>query len=364
MNTAISGLLEQLTRQRDNLRSGLEADLSAARRSGRTTLTDLERRDLEDIRALNQRIEEAQAEAKRAGTSPVSGKLGRQVSTAGQLTPLTLPDEELRRLHGAAQREEHCRIDSRAFSTVEGFLPGQLYGQVIGQQHEGRLLDRLPGVAMETASIDFIRHISTTGAPSTVAEGAIKNELVLNTDLITEPARKLAAHTATSTEIAQDWPSWNAYVVGELAAQIVDLENNQLLNGTGSSPVTDMVGFYATSGILTHDASADTGSGVTALDSVELGISALRTGSALAVADVLVLNPATWSKIRRVKDTQGRFLAQPDPTAAEANSLWGITVVQTTANPVGKALLLDSSKFGYVGVPRAIRCGPDGQMMI
>jgi HK97 family phage major capsid protein len=90
------------------------------------------------------------------------------------------------------------------------------------------------------------------------------------------------------------------------------------------------------------------------LDSVEIAITALRTGSALAVADVLVLNPADWSKLRRIKDTQGRFMTQPDPTTDEANSLWGIDVIQTTANPVGKGLLLDSTKCGYVGVREAV----------
>jgi HK97 family phage major capsid protein len=71
------------------------------------------------------------------------------------------------------------------------------------------------------------------------------------------------------------------------------------------------------------------------------------------------LNPADWSKLRRIKDTQGRFMTQPDPTTDEANSLWGIDVIQTTANPVGKGLLLDSTKCGYVGVrePVAVRTG-------
>lgn len=357
MTTAISSLLETLTNQRDRQREALEGELRVARASGREALLPAEIRAIDDLAKIDQRVKSLRKELKRAGTSPSVGALGRQVSSAGQLAPLTLPDEELRRLQGAAQRGEHCRVESRAFSTVEGFLPAQLYGQVIGKQHEGRLLDRLPGVAMETNSIDFIRHVSTSGAPATVAKGATKPELTLVTDLITAPARKLAAHTAVSTEINQDWPAWSQYVVGELQSQLVDVENNLLLSGLCTG--TDLTGFYATSGVLTHDASADTGSGVTALDSIELGITALRTGSALAVADVLVLHPADWSKLRRIKDSQGRFLAQPDPTAEEADSLWGIPVTTTTTNPVGKALLIDSSKFGYVAVrePITMRTG-------
>lgn len=309
-----------------------------------------------DIEALTETVRDTKSELERMGSFAL-GARGKNVNSAGRLAPLAIPDDELRRLQGAAQRGEHARAEARAFSTAEGLLPAQLFPIPVGAQHEGRLLDHLPGVAMETAAIDFIRHISTTGAPATVAEGALKPELVLVTDALTEPARKIAAHTAVSWEIGSDWPAFQQYAIGELCHQLVDVENGMLLSGNGSG--TNMTGFYSTSGILTHDASADTGTNVTELDSVEIAISALRTGSALAVADVLVLHPSDWSKIRRIKDSQGRFLAQPDPTADEADSLWGIDVIQTTANPVGKGLLLDSSKCGYVGVrePISVRMG-------
>ena len=39
-----------------------------------------------------------------------------------------------------------------------------------------------------------------------------------------------------------------------------------------------------------------------------------------------------------------------DPSADEVNSLWGITVLVTTANPQGQALLVDSTKFGQVAI--------------
>jgi hypothetical protein len=312
-----------------------------------------------DLRDLAEHIRDTKSELGRLGAHPLGAAPGNPTS-AGQLAPLVLPDDELRRLQGAAQRGDHCRIEARAFNTVESLLPSQLYPLPVGRQHEGRLLDHLPGVQMETAAIDFIRHLSTGGAPTSVAEGALKPELVLVTDQLTEPARKLAAHTAVSYEISQDWPAFESYVIGELQAQLIDVENAQLLSGDGVG--TNMTGFYGTSGVLVHDAAADTGTGVTALDSIELAITALRTGNALAVADTLVLHPADWSKLRRIKDTQGRFLTAPDPTTDEANSLWGITVISTTANPVGKGLLLDSTKCGYVGVrePIAIRTGWSG----
>jgi len=38
------------------------------------------------------------------------------------------------------------------------------------------------------------------------------------------------------------------------------------------------------------------------------------------------------------------------PTGEEANNLWGVEVVQTTACPAGTALVLDTQKFGFVAL--------------
>lgn len=115
-----------------------------------------------------------------------------------------------------------------------------------------------------------------------------------------------------------------------------------------------MVGFMNTPSILHHDAAADTGTNVTPLDSVEKAIAAMRVGPALSTPDVLVLSPETWSALRRVKDGFGRFMVAPDPTADQANELWGIPVCQTVQMPSGYGLLLDTAKLGYVAIRESL----------
>ena len=115
-----------------------------------------------------------------------------------------------------------------------------------------------------------------------------------------------------------------------------------------------MSGFYSTSGVLTHDAALDVGTNESAWDSLEKSIATLRTGPALAVANLLVLHPSTWSAIRRVKDAMSRFMVAADPSSDQVNQAWGVDVLSTTANPPGRGLLLDTSKVGYVGVREAL----------
>jgi HK97 family phage major capsid protein len=198
-------------------------------------------------------------------------------------------------------------------------------------------------------------HNSTTGAPAPTAEGAAKPEIVLNTTSLTLTAIKLACHVGISYETLMDFSNFESYAQVEAMKQLEDVENAQLIAGTGTSG--SMTGFLSTSGILSHDASADTGTGVTVIDSIEKAIAQLRVGSALATADLLVVHPQTWSAIRRLKDTTGRFLfiaADSDPTRAEANSIFGVPVLVTTAITAGTGLMLDSQRFGRVLIREGI----------
>ena len=136
-----------------------------------------------------------------------------------------------------------------------------------------------------------------------------------------------------------------------MVCQVADVESAQLLSGLGTGGA--MTWFLHNSGILSHDASTDTGTLETSIDSIEKSIKTMRVGAALAVADTLVLNPATWSAIRRLKDTTGRMLFIPstsDVSSAEANSIFGLRVVSTTAIAAGTGLLLDTKTrpFGRV----------------
>jgi HK97 family phage major capsid protein len=78
---------------------------------------------------------------------------------------------------------------------------------------------------------------------------------------------------------------------------------------------------------------------ITRNGTLEQAVTQLRTSAAFALADLIVLNPTTWSKIRRTKDGQGRYVVNPDPTAGEANQLWGVSVLTTTAMTVGVGLV-------------------------
>jgi HK97 family phage major capsid protein len=243
------------------------------------------------------------------------------------------------------------QIHTKDFNSPISQLPPQLYPGILGPIHENRLMERLPNLPIEAPSIEYIRHTGTTGVPAVTAEGAVKPELVFAIDKVIATPLKVACHAATSWETMTDMESFVGYMQNEVFKEIEDTENTELINGTGAGHIP---GFLQTTGIVTHNAATDTATNETALDSVEKSIAKMRMSAALAEPDMLILNPLTWSAMRRVKSTTGFFLVAPDPTRDEVNKLWGMDVIVTTAQTEGVGLLLDNSKWGHVIVREAL----------
>ncbi|UMB71763.1 phage major capsid protein [Mycobacterium paraterrae] len=278
-----------------------------------------------------------------ADRSSTNGHAPAEIVLGAEANPLRFSENSVKSIYDALQKRQSVSV--KAFSTVESLIPPQLAPGILEKLHENRLLDYLPVQSITAPSYEIIVHNSTTGAPAPVAEGALKPEVVLNTTEQTLTAIKLAAHVGISYESIADYPTFYGYAQQEVIRQIGDVENSELLTGSGTGG--HMTGFLSTSGILTHDASADTGTNVTALDSIEMAITQLRTGSAFAEANLIVLHPNSFSALRRLKNTLGNFLIG-DPTDQGARELFGVRVLVTTSIAAGTGLILDTTKFGRV----------------
>jgi len=250
---------------------------------------------------------------------------------------LSLDEDTMRELHGAVMKGQPAQVRTKAYADFDGLIPSALIGQPLGMVHEpDRVMSHFPVTATGAPSVEYIRHSSTTGAPTTVAAGALKPEVVLNTNTLVATARKIAAHTACTTESLADFPSFQQYMTHELTRQIIDVENQQLLLGDGTG--TNLLGLLNTTGILTR--AVNPGPPVeVSIETIEEAKTDIRVGASFAEANITVMHPLTWSKLRRTKDGQGRYLVDADPTKAEGNSLWGLEVVVTTVMPVGTALV-------------------------
>ncbi|WP_430298001.1 phage major capsid protein [Sinomonas sp. B1-1] len=214
--------------------------------------------------------------------------------------------------------------------------PAEYDGQITELRREpNRILDRIPTTTMGAPSVEFLVHGSTSGAATTVAAGGLKPEITPNTVRTILTAKKIAAFTAANDEALADFPGMLGFLNNELLRAIVDAENSQILSGDGTGE--NLLGLLNTSGILTRAYGA--GSETQKLDTLDLAITDLRNGAAYTEPDLVILHPTTWSGMRRTKDSQGRYLLNPNPAADEANTIWGLPVLVTTQIAAGTGIV-------------------------
>jgi HK97 family phage major capsid protein len=227
-------------------------------------------------------------------------------------------------------------------------LPPELFPIPTFPIHENRLLNRLPGYALEAPSLEHIQVNSITGSAAIVGEGQPKPEVDLPATKLVGVALKLAVHAGISWECMVDYEAFSQAVRTELMRQVVDLENAQLWGGDPAAGGLNSL--TKTAGILTFTATGTT-EWYTDLSGA---IAHLRTGAALAEPDLILLHPNTFASVRTAKDQYGRFLASPDPSDDQAESIWGVDVLVSTAFAAGEAVLVDTTKVGRVAVRESL----------
>lgn len=290
------------------------------------------------------------------GTSTEAGQYfakSRMPGVIGQAPALGLDDDALHAMHEAVLSRKSFRVDATvkagapSGADMADNLPAQFGGFVPFAHEPVRVLDLIPTKATDAPVIEFLRHDSTTGAAGMVAPGTTKPSATIVTSRGEVRARKIAVTTYANDEDLQDFASFTTYLSAELIHLVIMAENQQILSGDGTGE--NLLGLLNQSGILTRALGTDT-----ELDALEEAITDLRVGPAFCEPTSIVMAPATWSKVRRTKDTQGRYLVTPDPTAQGGSTLWGIPVATTTDFPAGEALVMNAQAGAAAYVRRGI----------
>ncbi|MDH6245034.1 phage major capsid protein [Mycobacterium sp. OTB74] len=368
----VTSFLDGLKHRRAQTYRAAEDLLTRAAADGRRSLTSTEATELrgyqESLRGLDEHIADLADDEQRAQLpdryANLGGRGGRSGDRSGwwggcsqktgaMLSPLGFTDGELRHAFDTIHRGEVAILEHRdpGFAgPIDGLIPPDL-GPIIPvfPRHEDRLLNYLPGVAIDVPAIQYIEVVSTTGTAGIVAEGAAKPELLMPADAKVATARKIAAHVGVSWEAMNDYDAFVASVQGELIRCIVDAENLQLYGGTGEAN-NQVNGLLSNANILT----LASGSGSENYTDISAGIAALRNGPSLAVCNLILLHPETWAAIRVQKDGYGRFLSDPNPTVEQANTIFGIPIVVSTQFTAGEAVLFDTRLYGRAIIREAL----------
>jgi len=199
--------------------------------------------------------------------------------------------------------------------------------------------DLIPSGVASGPLVRYLKETVATNAAAAVAEGAAKPESTLNFSAVDEPVRKIATWLKVTDEMFEDVPALRSYIDARLGLFVRIQEEAQLLTGSGVAP--NVTGFLNRSGLTAAQAlGADT-----APDAIYKEITKIRVASFLEPTGI-VLNPTNWQTIRLAKDANAQYYAGGPFTGAYGaggqpviDSIWGKTVVSTTAMTLGTALI-------------------------
>lgn len=208
--------------------------------------------------------------------------------------------------------------------------PDRLSGIVAGAFRVLRVADVIPQGQTNSNMVEFTRELVFTNAAAETAEGETKPESSITFEAANAPVATIAHWLKISRQVLSDSPALASYIDNRLRYGVQYRIDYQLINGNGTGQ--NIKGL-----IHANNRTAFTPeSGDTAIDSVN------RAKQLLALADypatALMLNPADWGNIERLKDTTNRYLVG-DPFGAIIPTLWGLPVVVTNAMPSGKLLI-------------------------
>lgn len=186
----------------------------------------------------------------------------------------------------------------------------------------------------------FTNNASAQGSASPIGngEGELKNESGMTFALSNVPVRTIAHWIPASRQVLSDAPLLESHVGNRLIYGLALIEEGQMITGDGGAGKLNG---------LVNQATAFTGgvTNATALDTLARAINQLAVGNFEPTA--IILNPTDWLAMQLLKDTTGRYLIG-DPQAGTTPQLWGLPVIPTASMTLGKFLVLDAARLGYI----------------
>jgi len=193
-----------------------------------------------------------------------------------------------------------------------------------------RVRDLLSRGNTNSNAVEFTRELLFTNNAAETAEGVTKPESVLTFELYTAPVVTIAHWIKVSRQIINDAPALVAYIENRLRYGVELREEAQIVAGNGVGQ--NLIGITTSPNFTAFTPT----SGDTEIDSYNRAIRALDAAD--YPANGIILNPATWGSIERLKDENKNYLVG-SPFGAIVPTLWGKPIALTSSMTANKLLV-------------------------
>lgn len=222
------------------------------------------------------------------------------------------------------------------FETGAGWAPEniRLPGWVESPTRPVQVIDVIPSGRTSQAAIIYMLETTFTPAAAERSEAAAYAEATFALTATTETVRAFGASIPVTDEQIADVNQAETYVRSRLGFGVRQRLDSQILVGDASAP--NLRGAATVTGSLTQAKSTDP-----VPDAIYKGMDQIRT-TGRAVPGVVFMHPNDWQPIRLLRTSDGMYI-WGNPSQAGPERIWGVPVVQTTAQTENTIPIIDNS---------------------
>lgn len=218
--------------------------------------------------------------------------------------------------------------------------------------------DVLLNLTTNSDAVTILQEASFTNAAVEVAEATspatgLKPESDMTFTEVTFPVRWVAHWLSVTRQNLEDLAFIRGYIDGRLLTGLARREDNQFLNGNGTTP--NLTGILQTSGIIVLDAAyftanpvKDAGTANENANRIRRAITRIKLSSVGgAMPSFVVENPADVEDLDTVTDAQRQYLFG-GPASGSVSRLWGLPIVQSENIAAKTSLVGDGTMAAIV----------------
>lgn len=197
----------------------------------------------------------------------------------------------------------------------------------------------LPTGSTNAQTISFVKEANAENGAATVAEGSTLAQSDIDLVESTVKLEKIGTYLRITEEMMSDIPALTSFLSARIPQRILAAEDNQILNGDGSTPNLD--GLFTDGTAFAAGGFANAIESANEYDALMVALNQLQLSN--YKANVIMLNPTDLHKIVLLKSTANEYLKNQIYQGLQP-SIAGVPIVTNTAVTAGKFLAMDSNR--------------------